>query len=81
MDTLKHVDWVNMEKFMQQQTPISRCNIIQMVHNWQNTESQKQKFYDSGNTHPLGESNNTDIGDRLGKCPLGCNNRELPFTL
>jgi hypothetical protein len=41
MDTLKHVEWVGMEKFLSNQSPIVQCNTIQMMHDWQNTGLQK----------------------------------------
>jgi hypothetical protein len=38
------VDWVNMETFLKTRHPIDRCNIIQSMHDWQHTGSQKSKF-------------------------------------
>jgi hypothetical protein len=46
MDRLKRVEWVGMEKFLSNQSPITRCNTIQMMHDWQNTGLQKKKFYE-----------------------------------
>jgi hypothetical protein len=79
MENLQQVDSIEMEKFMKKQTPISRCNIVQMIHDWQNMGSQKQKFYYSGHsTHNMMQST-IETGKQLVKCPLGCTQKESPF--
>jgi hypothetical protein len=79
MENLQQVDWIGMEKFMKKQSPISRCNIIQMIHDWQNMGSQKEKFFYSDNTNKQLTQSDLDKGERLGKCPLGCRQKEVPF--
>jgi hypothetical protein len=68
-----------MEKFLSNQSPIARCNIIQMMHNWQNTGSQKRKFYDSALSSDGSNRPDIDKSERLGKCPMGCTQQEEPF--
>jgi hypothetical protein len=79
MDTLKHVDWIRMESLLKQQSPIVRCNTIQMMHDWQNTGSQKQKFIDAGRKTDLKSSIHDDKRHHISMCPLGCNKRKDLF--
>jgi hypothetical protein len=78
-DALKNVDWVGLEKFLKHLSPIQRCNTIQMMHNWQNTGSQKQKFHNSSNAKHTHDTTHNDVNTRLGRCPLGCGREESPF--
>jgi hypothetical protein len=50
-----------------------------MMHDWQNTGSQKQKFYDTSKSDSSNETLHTAVRKRLSKCPLGCEHEELPF--
>jgi hypothetical protein len=79
MDRLKRVEWVGMETFLSNQSPITCCNTIQMMHDWQNTGSQKKKFYEQSASLDGNISINDEKSKRLGKCPLGCNHQEDPF--
>jgi hypothetical protein len=79
MDTLKLVDWICVEKFLKKQTPISRCKIVQMMHNWQNTGSQKEKFLEAEFHGNLTSKIQDEKCSRVSKCPLGCNQTEVPF--
>ncbi len=79
MKNLQQVDWIGMEKFMKKQSPISRCNIVQMIHDWQNTGSQKEKFFYSDSLKQRITQSVIDKGERLSKCPMGCKKTEVPF--
>jgi hypothetical protein len=79
MDSLKLVDWIGMETFMKNQSPIVRCKIVQMIHDWQNTGTQKQKIFDAGGSTTTPAKSLHETRERVGKCPLGCNNTEVPF--
>jgi hypothetical protein len=46
-DSLLNVDWIAIEKFLNTLSPIVRCNTIQLMHNWQNTGSQKLQFHNT----------------------------------
>lgn len=50
-----------------------------MMHDWQNTGSQKKKFYDCSNHDEGVETSKVDVSTRLSKCPLGCKQEEVPF--
>jgi hypothetical protein len=80
-DSLLHVDWIAMEKFLNTLSPIVRCNTIQLMHNWQNTGSQKLQFHNAlhkgVNPHSVDGSNSTALRDS--QCPLGCGCLEEPF--
>jgi ribonuclease HI len=42
--SLELVDWYHLEQFLKQCHPIERCNIIQLMHNWQNTGYQQRQI-------------------------------------
>ena len=39
-EQLKQIDWKTIGKFLQKLTPGKRCNAIQLLHGWQNTNKQ-----------------------------------------
>jgi hypothetical protein len=43
-NSLELVDWRQIEKFLWRRHPIERCNIIQLMHDWQHMGSQQMKF-------------------------------------
>jgi hypothetical protein len=74
MQSLESVDWVGLQKFLKTQSPISRCKILQSMHNWQNTGYQKRQFSLSS----AGHNQCSDTGN-VERCPLGCGHVEHPF--
>ncbi len=77
-DALKQVDWIGMQKFLNQLSPITQCNAVQMIHNWQNMGYQKGQFFDS----TANETNNVHAPTTrhcLTTCPMGCGYIKNPF--
>ncbi len=68
------VDWIGLQNFLKTQSPISRCKILQSMHNWQNTGYQKSQFQRSSLEQTCMKGTNS-----VELCPLGCNNTETPF--
>jgi hypothetical protein len=70
-----------MEKFLKLRHPIERCNIIQSMHDWQNTGYQKSRF--SQSCHPLklssSDCDNPSSNVETGQCYFECGNIETPF--
>jgi hypothetical protein len=74
---LELVDWVNLETFLQRRHPIERCNIIQLMHDWQHTGYQQKQFQTS-RVHTPGDrcsdrpfpQDHNQIGDCFFRC--GC---------
>jgi hypothetical protein len=48
---LQGVDWINMETFLKCRHPIERCNIIQLMHDWQNMGYQKSQLNQGSTSH------------------------------
>lgn len=44
LDTLEWIDWPHIKIFLSQNSPTTRCKILQSMHNWQHTGYQKQQF-------------------------------------
>jgi hypothetical protein len=78
---LLQVDWSALGKFLKTQSPIVRCNTVKLMHNWQNTGSQKRQFSTSHSTsHQLcSEILGITKPDAEFRCPLGCGHAEIPF--
>jgi hypothetical protein len=77
-DTLVLVDWMNIGKFLSRCHPIERCNVIQTMHNWQNTGHQKRQFYKASGQYDNTASSDT-LAAEVGLCPLHCGCIEVPF--
>jgi hypothetical protein len=81
-ESLLLVDWTNLEKFMKRRHPIERCNIIQLMHDWQNTGYQQIQFQHKNSQkvltdNVLGHATKTD--ENLGACVFECGKMETPF--
>jgi hypothetical protein len=68
---LDMVDWIGLQSFLKTQSPISRCKILQTMHNWQHTGHQKHQFQQSASDHQCNKAT-----ENLELCPLGCGNGE-----
>ena len=70
---IQQVDWDAIETYLSHLTDTRRCTIIKLMHGWQNTNSQKMKFYDAKNTKKV-DWTEEEITRRnnIGKCPTGC---------
>jgi hypothetical protein len=77
-DTLVLVDWMNIGKFLSRCHPIERCNVIQTMHDWQNTGHQKRQFYKASAQNDNTASSDTSDAN-VGLCPLHCGCIEVPF--
>jgi hypothetical protein len=80
-NALLQVDWSALGKFLKTQSPMVRCNTVKLMHNWQNTGSQKRQFSTpQSNSH---QSYSEVLGlkqtDREFRYPLGCGHAEVPF--
>jgi hypothetical protein len=81
MDTLEGVDWVALGKFLKRRHPIERCKIVQTMHDWQNTGSQKEQFLQSqeGNYIHANDAEGPISYSRVAECPFHCGYDESPF--
>jgi hypothetical protein len=75
LENLEIIDWHHMDKFLRTQSPIARCKILQSMHNWQNTGTQKLQFYQSQQSM----MSPSDPPTRIDKCPMGCGQQESAF--
>jgi hypothetical protein len=81
MQLISLVDWINMESFLKTRHPIDRCNIIQSMHDWQHTGSQKSKFMPRRCSDEHGDNHKSEgqYGEYEGECPFECGHTESPF--
>jgi hypothetical protein len=61
--------------------PIERCKIVQTMHDWQNTGSQKEQFLQSQESNCIHaqDAEGTASYARVAECPFHCGYDESPF--
>ncbi len=64
------IDWEALDIFLAKVRPTRRGTLLKLMHDWQNTGRQKQKFMDAANITPSPALTATT------KCPMGCGQHE-----
>jgi hypothetical protein len=81
-NALELVDWRQIEKFLRRRHLIERCNIIQLMHDWQHTGYQQMKFESRQGTPASSDSHSCPTIQSLettGQCIFECGSIEKPF--